>query len=230
MTLLSSNFLSYHQRYISSLYQLRSSDLVFLNLNHIEKNLTEEQTIKEAFFVSPPKSAGNASQSRSSESSFVDSMCIMELSSTPSTGGTERGSVAEPAQLPLINIIGINVYHESESRRLVCHGLPFVLVINRDCSYSALCRKLLEAQSKYFKDKGMLKYKDLVEKLFTLSLSSDSLQQHTPLNAADELPLYAECVEQALNDSQLPNRVADQPNNEYIKLHIEWKSFDGISK
>lgn len=203
-----------------------------MNLSHIEKNLTDEQSIKEAFFVSSPsKPATNttnttntASRSAKCTDSLVDSMCIMELSSL-----SAPSSVGASQQLPLINIIGINVYQDQQSSSrsgLVCHGLPFVLVINRDCSYSQLCRQLLEAQSKYFKDnRGLLKYKDLVEKLFTLSLSSDSLQPHTTLNAADELPLYAECVEQALNDSQLNSH-----SNEFIKLHIEWKSFDGIAK
>ena len=71
----------------------------------------------------------------------------------------------------------------------------------------------------------MLKYKDLVEKLFTLSLNDS--QKQIRLNPSDELPLYAECVERAINESHF-NR-AQSNNTEYIKLHIEWKSFDGIS-
>ena len=86
-------------------------------------------------------------------------------------------AVKTQPNMPLINIIGINVYYETISsynnqqqqqtdncdskptKKCVCYGLPFVLLINRDCSYSDLCKKLLEAQFKYFKDKIMLKYK-----------------------------------------------------------------------
>lgn len=128
------------RRYVSIAYHLRSSDLVFIDLNHIEKNLNDDQTIRETFF------------SKSDATTQVtESMCVMELYSP-------TGNKTEP-RLPLINVIGINVYFEESSGSRMPYGIPFVLLINRDCSYSELCRKLLEAQSKYFKDKNMLKYK-----------------------------------------------------------------------
>ena len=69
-----------------------------------------------------------------------------------------------------------------------------------------------------------------MEKLFTISVSSNS-NQRVRLNPADELPLYAECVEAALNDSQLAGCAeASQSCVEYVKLNIEWRSFEDISK
>lgn len=208
------------RKYISTVYQLKKGDLVFINLNHFEKNLTDVDMIKESFFTERSNLNNDLNTLGNNKTDNpIDSMCIMELSSPTSNRADQ--------QMPLINIIGINVYEafdQSGFKRLVCYGLPFVLLINRDCSYSDLCRKLLEAQSKYFKDKNMLKYKDLVEKLFTLSINSSSEQVR--LNSSDELPLYAECVEKAINECQLS--VQDSNNVEYIKLNIEWKSFEGI--
>jgi hypothetical protein len=67
----------------------------------------------------------------------------------------------------------------------------------------------------------------LVEKLFTLSINDVNNKQRARLNPSDELPLYAECVEKAINDSHLNN---GGMNLEYIKLNIEWRSFEDISK
>ena len=141
------------REYISFCYQLQANDLVFINLNHIQTNLTDDQTIKEAFFVNPSSCSGQSNRNSGSNKveNLIDSMCIMELNCPSSVNKSEP-------HMPLINIIGINVYYEgSEAKRLVCYGLPFVLLINRDCSYSELCRKLLEAQSKYFKEKVFFK-------------------------------------------------------------------------
>ena len=135
--------------YISSAYHLNQANLVFINLNNIQKNLTDDHSVSNCFLTQSNRTAFNTNPS--------DSMCILELSS-PLLNNNE-------SQIPLLNIIGINVYHESslhepaEMKRLVSYGMPFVLLINRDCSYSELCRKLLESQSKFFKDKNMLKYK-----------------------------------------------------------------------
>jgi hypothetical protein len=108
---------------------LSAVQLVFLSLGHVEATLSETQILQE---------------------SHLDSLCILELHSPLPSAHTET-------QLPFINIIGINVFLEEQ--RLVCHGLPFVLIVNRTCGYSELCRKLLEVQSRHFKDRNMLKYK-----------------------------------------------------------------------
>ena len=133
------------RRYISTTYQLRSSELVFINLSHIEQSPSDNQALQDSSFLT------------------TDAMCVMELH--PLMPNKDNNSVnnnrTETQIIPLMNVIGINVYYQEDTsnRRLVCHGMPFVLLINRDCTYSELCRKLLEAQCKYFKDKNMLKYK-----------------------------------------------------------------------
>ena len=75
-------------------------------------------------------------------------------------------------QQPLINIIALNVYVKQKQNQYIfdqvndvynsnkyisTFGLPFAILINRDCSYSELCKKLLESQAKYLKDKNVLK-------------------------------------------------------------------------
>ena len=195
------------RRYLSSTYHLEPSQLVFINLGYVETNLADSQTIQESFC-------------NATEAGLVgDSMCVVELHSPLVNSRTET-------QLPFINVIGVNVYFEevvgpARQQRLVCHGLPFVLLVNRTCSYSELCRQLLVAQSKHFKDRNMLKYKDLFERLFSLSLSVGGEQVR--LKSSDDMPLYTEQVERAINESQL-NSLG------FIKLNIEWRSFEGISK
>jgi hypothetical protein len=149
------------RRNIASTYQLRYSDLVFIDLNRIQLILNDSQSVKDTFLV-------NKYNNDLIRANTIDSLCVVELNSP---------TVKTQPNMPLINIIGINVYYETISsynnqqqqqtdncdskptKKCVCYGLPFVLLINRDCSYSDLCKKLLEAQFKYFKDKIMLKYK-----------------------------------------------------------------------
>jgi len=195
------------RRYLSSSYYLESNHLVFINLNQVETNLTDSETIREVLCSNTETGLMN------------DSMCVVELQPPLLNTRIE-------AQLPFINVVGLNVYFDEKTgsvkqQRLVCYGLPFVLLVNRTSSYSELCRQLLEAQSKHFKDRNMLKYKDLVERLFTLSLSVGGEQ--VKLKSSDEMPLYTEQVEKAINENQLNNLG-------YIRLNIEWRSFEGISK
>lgn len=131
------------RRYIEGTYQLRQADLVFIDLNRVELKLYDNKSIKESF-ITPNLAPSEAS-------GLADSMCVVELCQVPAN-----------TQTPLINIIALNVYYENSSGNEVhkkCYGLPFVVLINRDCSYSDLCKKLLEAQSKYFKDRNIHKYK-----------------------------------------------------------------------
>ena len=147
------------RRYVAATYQLRYSDLVFIDLNRIQLVLNDSQSIKDNFLINKYNDF--------IRTNIIDSMCIVELNCP---------TVQIEPQMPLINVIAINVYYETPSpfalnqqvdqpndskpgKKCVCYGLPFALLINRDCSYSDLCKKLLEAQFKYFKDKIMLKYK-----------------------------------------------------------------------
>lgn len=69
-------------------------------------------------------------------------------------------------------------------------------------------------------------FQDLVEKFFTLSLV-DSNSENQRLSSTDELPLYAECVEKALNNNSTTSKnVAIQ---EHIRLNLEWRSYNDIS-
>lgn len=66
--------------------------------------------------------------------------------------------------------------------------------------------------------------------MFTLSLVDPVLSKKAQqrLNPGDELPLYAECIDKALNES---SKLAQDTNNlvEHIRLNIEWRSYDDIS-
>jgi len=156
------------RRYVSASYQLRHADLVFIDLNRIQLLLSDCQSIKDNFLSNKYNDF--------IRTNIIDSMCIVELNCP---------TVRVQPNMPLINVIGINVYYETISsynlgnqnqqsdhceakptKKCVCYGLPFVLLINRDCSYSDLCKKLLEAQFKYFKDKIMLKYKVSRKQIF----------------------------------------------------------------
>ena len=154
----------------------------------------------------------------------------------------------------MINIVATNVYPaRSTTRTMTSFGLPVSLIINRDCSYAELCCKLLESQIKYFRDRNMLKYRDLASKMFTLSLvdptggfmtvpannnnSSTTTNNNKLLkriNSSDELPLYAECVDQALNESvrlaAAQAQSSDEPVIEHIRLVIEWRSYEDLTK
>ena len=113
------------------MYQLRSGDLVFINLNRIQQTFTDEQMIRENF-LNNNSPMSSSEQLDKKNDNLINPMCIVELNSCP---------VSKTA--PLINIIGINVYYESThlldhngngfSRKCVCYGLPFVILINRDC-------------------------------------------------------------------------------------------------
>lgn len=70
--------------------------------------------------------------------------------------------------------------------------------------------------------------KDLVEKLFTLSLNDPETHERVKLNPNDELPLYAECVEKFISTTIKISKINSCV--EYIKLNIEWRSFEDISK
>ena len=131
--------------YLSDIYSLPRSLIVFIDLNRIQLNLNDNQ------FISDIVAVRKMNEDNGNES-LLDSLCVVEL------------VYPIVKAVPFINIIGINVYFESLepgglSPRCVPYGLPFVLLINRDCSYSELCRKIIEAQSKYFKDKNTIKYK-----------------------------------------------------------------------
>jgi len=121
------------RRYIQQAHDLQH--IVFYDLNDSKCHLSDRVSVKEQFgLMTNPNS--------------VDSMCIVELNKLP---------VAQAQSTPFINLIAMNVYYDAD--KLLSYGLPFSLLINRDCSYKDLCKKLLESQSKYFKDKNVLKYK-----------------------------------------------------------------------
>jgi hypothetical protein len=139
--------------YFKTTYYLDHSDLVFVNLNQNLIKLNDSKSVKEHFFQ-------DTNTVDSSEFKIEDSMCVIEI--------------PIKTQQPLINIIALNVYVQQKQNQYIfdqvndvynsnkyisTFGLPFAILINRDCSYSELCKKLLESQAKYLKDKNVLKYK-----------------------------------------------------------------------
>lgn len=77
------------------------------------------------------------------------------------TQQTATANANEIHQQPMINLVAVNVHpvYRGNTNRLAAYGLPFAVHINRDCTYPELCRKLLDSQTKYLKDKNMLKYR-----------------------------------------------------------------------
>lgn len=77
--------------------------------------------------------------------------------------------------------------------------------------------------------------------MFTLSLIDPNSKKSPSqrLNSSDELPLYAECIDNALNENArlaaavvaAPDTVTtDSSHIEYIRINMEWRSIDDISK
>jgi hypothetical protein len=139
--------------YFKTTYYLDNSDLVFVNLSQHLIKLNDSKSVRENFFH-------DTNTADSNEFKIEDSMCVIEI--------------PIKTQQPLINIIALNVYVKQKQNQYIfdqvndvynsnkyisTFGLPFAILINRDCSYSELCKKLLESQAKYLKDKNVLKYK-----------------------------------------------------------------------
>jgi len=146
--------------YFKNTYSLDQSDLVILNLNQTLHKLNDTKSVKQIFFQE--KNLVDSNVLKLEENHKVeDSMYVIEI--------------PNKTQQPMINIVALNVYFVQQkqnqnnydqsseankiNKKLFTYGLPFAILINRDCSYSELCKKLLESQSKYLKDKNVLKYK-----------------------------------------------------------------------
>lgn len=91
-------------------------------------------------------------------------LCAVELMSPIGNGSQQQQQpTSAEHQQPMINLVAVNVYprsiNNSNVKSFTAFGLPFAVLINRDCTYPELCRKLLESQSKYFTDRNVLKYK-----------------------------------------------------------------------
>jgi ubiquitin C-terminal hydrolase len=223
------------RHYVANIHGIEYKNLVFVNLNDVNVNYSDSQPLKEFVSLKPNYERQLQQQQQQQQQQYhsdlrvLDSLCIVELNFNSEIDSQSR----QLNHLPLINIVAINVYTESgagssqQRQQQSSYGLPFSVLINRDCSYTELCVKLLEAQSRFFKDKNILKYKELAEKLFTLHIVDSTRQQKRRLNASDELPLYAEFVDKALSESLvLSNR--GESSVEYIKIYIEWRSVNDI--
>jgi hypothetical protein len=120
------------RHYLGSTYQLDESLLVFVDMQSTHNDLNDAWSVKEK--IIRPRAT----------------FYVVELN-----------QIAPSEQVPMINIVGFNVYNETRhnERVMLNFGLPFSVLINRDCTYAELCKKLLESQAKYFKDRNILKYK-----------------------------------------------------------------------
>jgi len=93
------------RRNIAATYQLRFSDLVFIDLNRIQLILNDSQSVKDTFLVNNNNN-NNYNKYNDLIRTTIDSLCVVELNSP---------SVKTQPNMPLINIIGINVYYETVS-------------------------------------------------------------------------------------------------------------------
>lgn len=138
------------RHYLSSMYKLDEARLVFVDLAETADDLVDTASVRERIVKSRGRLAVDSDQE--------PTLFVVELNS-------QQAAPGEQEMLPLINLIAFNVYYKQTSRSttnervMINFGVPFVVLINRDCSYSELCQKLLETQVKYFKDKNILKYK-----------------------------------------------------------------------
>jgi len=67
----------------------------------------------------------------------------------------------------------------------------------------------------------------LADKLFNVSLYDPLVNQMSRLNVNDELPLYAEFIDRALNESM---SASNKTSVEHLRLNIEWKCLDDVQK
>jgi hypothetical protein len=126
------------RHYLGTTYQLDESLLVFVDMHATHTDLSDAWPVREKII------RANAL------------LYVVELAQTLQPNVEQ--------QVPMINIVAFNVYGEARAQHergggVQNFGLPFVVLINRDCAYGELCKRLLEAQVKYFKDKNILKYK-----------------------------------------------------------------------
>ena len=143
--------------YFKNTYNLDQSDLVFLNLNHTLCKLSDTKSVKQILFQDKNNVDNSNLEIEENNPKIEDFMCVIEI--------------PLKTQQPLINIVALNVYFlqtkqnqsdyvlNKSNKQFFTYGLPFTFLINRDCSYSELCKQLLESQSKNLKDKNVLKYK-----------------------------------------------------------------------
>ncbi|RNA23257.1 ubiquitin carboxyl-terminal hydrolase 31-like [Brachionus plicatilis] len=125
--------------------------------------------------------------------------------------------------VPVIDLLCFNVY-ETETNPNACYSLPFLVKINRDCSYMQLSQQVINAQSKFLKTNKLEKFKNILDKLFAIYLVTGDDTQPYRISPSDELPLYIESVETALNNTIKSCDVA-----EHIRILIKWKSYEDIS-
>ncbi len=130
------------RHYLGSTYQLDESLLVFVDMQATHSDLNDAWSVKEKIIRS------------------CSPFYVVELNQI-----APPSSEQQQQQVPMINIVAFNVYSEvrQHDRVMLNFGLPFAVLINRDCTYAELCKKLLESQAKYFKDKNILKYKVKIE-------------------------------------------------------------------
>lgn len=124
-----------------------ASSLIFIDSTQPDAYLSDHDSVKETF-----THRGDV---------FALELSTPQQPATPQSQQQQQQS--QPTQ-PMISLVAINVYPRVASTgaggsRLAAYGLPFSLLINRDCSYAELCCKILDSQAKYFKDRNMLKYR-----------------------------------------------------------------------
>ncbi|CAF0885844.1 unnamed protein product [Brachionus calyciflorus] len=121
---------------------LNSKNLVFLQMGKINKIIRDSEQIRDVFFPN-----------LSLETQVSSPLYIFEMNDDESL--LRKYAHGDP----MIKIVLFNSYDDLNLQKYnVCYGLPFAITINRDCSYSELCKMILESQSKFFKDKNINKY------------------------------------------------------------------------
>lgn len=116
--------------------KINSKNLIFLQMTKLDKLIKDTEQIKDLLFPN-------------FSNSLVPKLYIYEMSEVEKSAKTLEH---------VIKLLCFNVY-ETETIENCCHGLPFVVKINRDCSYSDLNEQIINAQSKLHKPVNLEKYK-----------------------------------------------------------------------
>lgn len=122
--------------FLARCLSINPESLLMFQMNKVDRVISDTDQVRDVFYPSMSNSA-------------LSNFYIFEIN--------EDKKPSRPVQ-PVINLHCFNVY-ETETNANTCYGLPFLIKINRDCSYSDLSQRILTAQSKLLNQDKLEKYK-----------------------------------------------------------------------
>lgn len=115
---------------------MNTKNLIILLMNQLDNLIRDTDQIKDILYSNLTNSS-------------VPKLYIYEMSEIEKTAKKVEH---------MVKLLCFNVY-ETETNENCCYGMPFLVKINRDCSYSDLNEQIINAQSKLHKPVKLEKYK-----------------------------------------------------------------------